>query len=271
MMVEQDTEHPLIAGNWLIAVALLLLVLSTLCISLFLTRTDQLRLAPPVPVTQPVIVAPNTVTPRPVMILPTPTSSRLPSPTKTVSPTPTIDPSITPSRTPRISPTPTPTTTSTRIFPTNRPQAECGPPFGWVLYSVQPGDTLYNLAVRTNAWVSDIQRANCNYSQIIRIGQSIYLPFRPALITSTPVPVTITPPPQRPTLTPTLTMNPPTNTIMPATNTPNTPVPNTNTPVPPPPPTNAPVPSPTTASSPTLSPATLFPPATNTSPAYIGD
>jgi len=89
----------------------------------------------------------------------------------------------------------------------------CGPPIGWVVHVVRPGDTLYSLSVRSGVGIDAIRRANCLRGYIIRVGQALYLPPLPPVPTQTP------PPPGTPTLpstatptetsTPTLTPPPP--------------------------------------------------------------
>jgi LysM repeat protein len=76
----------------------------------------------------------------------------------------------------------------------------CGAPHGWIVYYVQPGDTLYRLSQAYGITVADLQRANClGASTLLHTGQLIYVPPwlpRPAtptmpgliLPTSTPVP-----------------------------------------------------------------------------------
>ncbi len=44
----------------------------------------------------------------------------------------------------------------------------CGAPFGWVIYYVQPGDTLYHISQLYRVGVADLQRANC-------LGDSTYI------------------------------------------------------------------------------------------------
>jgi LysM repeat protein len=78
----------------------------------------------------------------------------------------------------------------------------CGPPFGWVIYIVQPGDTLYSIAQAFGTTVTALQQANClGSSTLIRAGQRLYVPYR---ATSTPPP----PPTDLPTNTPTLIWTP---------------------------------------------------------------
>jgi LysM repeat protein len=63
----------------------------------------------------------------------------------------------------------------------------CGPPFGWVRnYIVQPGDTLFRIALSYNITYPRLQRANCmGSSTIIYVGQRLWVPNVP---TRTPVP-----------------------------------------------------------------------------------
>jgi LysM repeat protein len=86
----------------------------------------------------------------------------------------------------------------------------CGPPLGWVVYIVQPRDTLYSLSLRFRVGIDTIRRANCLASYTIYVGQALYLPpLRPTPIpTSTP---SLTPTPfytPTPTHTPMLTLTP---------------------------------------------------------------
>jgi LysM repeat protein len=85
---------------------------------------------------------------------------------------------------------------------------KCGPPSYWVVYIVQPGDTLFNIAQRVNSSVSQIKYANCLTSDTIRAGQRLYVPRIPAPIASPTIPVETTQPPTAtntplPTATPT--------------------------------------------------------------------
>ena len=93
-----------------------------------------------------------------------------------------------PTDTPTASPTPTPQASPTPL-PTSRP---CGPPAGWVRYTVQPGDNLYRLSQLLGVTIDQLQLANCMGSSItLRLGSVIYVPFLPA--THTPPPPTETP------------------------------------------------------------------------------
>lgn len=59
---------------------------------------------------------------------------------------------------------------------------ECGPPEGWVFYTVQVGDTLSLLGRLFGVTVEDLQFANClGSSTLIRVGQKLYVPNVPTL------------------------------------------------------------------------------------------
>jgi LysM repeat protein len=64
----------------------------------------------------------------------------------------------------------------------------CGPPLGWVVYIVRPGDTLYSLSLRFRVGIDTIRRANCLDSYVIYVGQALYLPPLPPTRTLTPTP-----------------------------------------------------------------------------------
>jgi LysM repeat protein len=111
--------------------------------------------------------------------------------TSTASTTPTL--SLTPSSTAALTFTP----------------ARCVPPRGWVLYTVRPGDTLYQISLSYGTSVYELKRANCLTSDRIITGDRIYVPnVRPrytATLSFTPQPPTATRTPAPPTLTPTRT------------------------------------------------------------------
>ena len=91
------------------------------------------------------------------------------------------------------------------IQPTATP-VRCGAPANWVIYVVQPGDTLFNIAERVNSTVSQLKYANCLTSDNIRSGQKLYVPYQPAPIVSpTYPPPTTQPPAPTGTLVPTAT------------------------------------------------------------------
>src|SRR5258706_2562092 len=85
----------------------------------------------------------------------------------------------------------------------------CGPPLGWVKrYIVQPGDTLFRIALSYGITYPQLQRANCmGSSTTIYAGQVLWVPNVPTLTPG----VTIIP--NFPTATPSLTPAP-TSTFM---------------------------------------------------------
>jgi LysM repeat protein len=118
--------------------------------------------------------------------LPTEVAGVSPSPTlflsATFTPVPyptesTIAPSVTETGAPLPSASPT---SPSPLLPS------CSPPAGWVLYTVQPGETLYSLALRTGVTELALMEANCLNTQAISPGQQIYLP--PMYVSPTPRP-----------------------------------------------------------------------------------
>ncbi|MCJ7530789.1 MAG: LysM peptidoglycan-binding domain-containing protein [Anaerolineales bacterium] len=64
--------------------------------------------------------------------------------------------------------------------PTAQPPAHCGPPPGWVFYTVRVFDTLTYLSRLFGVTVAELQFANCmEDSTIIRVGQQVYVPNVP--------------------------------------------------------------------------------------------
>ncbi len=71
------------------------------------------------------------------------------------------------------------------------PAAQCGPPPGWVFYTVQPGENLFRIGLAFGVNVTTLQAANCmGASTSIRAGQRLYVPNVP---TRTVQPATATP------------------------------------------------------------------------------
>jgi len=82
---------------------------------------------------------------------------------------------------------PTPLPSPTPLVATLPPLPQiCTPPFGWMAYTVQVGDTLNELAYRYHVGVSLLMQANCLNNQVVYPGQVIFLP--PVVFTPTPVP-----------------------------------------------------------------------------------
>lgn len=70
--------------------------------------------------------------------------------------------------------------------PTPQP-SPCGPPSNWVVYTVQPQETLYSLSIRFGVDIEVLRRANCLRSYTIYAGQVLYVPPGPwPTATSTP-------------------------------------------------------------------------------------
>ncbi|MBZ0291089.1 MAG: LysM peptidoglycan-binding domain-containing protein, partial [Anaerolineae bacterium] len=106
---------------------------------------------------------------------PPPTPVQEPNPTPTVTPSPTAQPSETPTVTLTLEPTrtPTPMPAVTLCIPAL--------PEDWIIYQVQPGDTLSNLANQTNTTLDQLMQINClSDSGLIVSGENIFLPFIPA-------------------------------------------------------------------------------------------
>lgn len=167
--------------------------------------------------------------------------------------------------------------TATRAPATARPAVVCPPPpRGWVPYFVRRGDTLSAIGRAYGVSAAQLMAANCLRSDLIRVGQRLYVPnvptrtptlpipsntprpsFTPTLPLITTVPPSTTPaitPPFTPTFTPTFTNVPttvvppsPTQTPTPPTVEPPTPTPTRTLPPPPPAtPTSTPFPTPVT-------------------------
>jgi LysM repeat protein len=86
-------------------------------------------------------------------------------------------------------PTPLPT------LPSTLTPVPCGPPYGWVLYIVRPGDTIFRLSVALGISQDTLLRSNCMTGTRLIAGQSLFVPFipaRPPSATNTPIPPTDT-------------------------------------------------------------------------------
>lgn len=110
-------------------------------------------------------------------------------------------------------------------MPTQIP-VPCGSPYTWIIYSVQPGDTLYHLSQAYGVTVAELQRANClGSSTLLHTGQLLYVPPWPPL-TTLPATLIVIPPihartdtsvPCLPSDTPTEpSISTPTDTLIPA-------------------------------------------------------
>ncbi|MEQ8673262.1 MAG: LysM peptidoglycan-binding domain-containing protein [Aggregatilineales bacterium] len=137
----------------------------------------------------PSATATNTVVPSD-----TPTATHTPTATRT--PTRTITPTVT--RTPRPSeispllPTLTPLSTEVGLLPTLTAMAAnggmttnpsgCTLPVGWVLYVVQPGNTVFSIATAAGSTVNELSTVNC-LPDVNRIttGDVLFVPRAPNL------------------------------------------------------------------------------------------
>ena len=95
-----------------------------------------------------------------------------------------------------------PSATAAANFPTVKPTQRaptatraatgaCGPPRGWVkAYVVQPGDSMFHIALVYRTTVVDLQKANCKTSYLIFAGELLWVPNAPTATAG----VTIIPP-----------------------------------------------------------------------------
>jgi LysM repeat protein len=93
--------------------------------------------------------------------------------------------------TPTATPTATPEITPTQGTPT--PTATCAPtpPAGWVVYTIQENDYLFNLALATGTTVERLQAVNCLVATGLGVGQRIWLPVLPPTATPTIAPTPV--------------------------------------------------------------------------------
>ncbi len=115
----------------------------------------------------------------------------------TFTPSPTASGTPEPTRQPTRASTVTPEARMIEVTP-----AVCAAtqPDGWIAYSVQPGDTLSDLAARSGSWAQVLAETNClTDSRLIVTGQTLYLPRQPVRRPT----LTPTPEPVRPTASPT--------------------------------------------------------------------
>lgn len=130
--------------------------------------------------------------------------------------------------------TPLPTQTPTRIGITPVPVhtlVPCGSPNNWVVYIVQPGDSLFRISQIYGVTVAELQRANClGTSTTLHTGQILYVPpWSPVAPSSTPPILVLPTSTSINTPTDTQVFIPPSDTPIPATQPPV----DTDTPVPP--------------------------------------
>jgi LysM repeat protein len=104
---------------------------------------------------------------------------------------------------------------NTAVSATSKPiqtwATACGPYPGWIRsYVVQPGDTLYRIAVIHGISVDVLRRANCKTGTVIYAGERLWVPFAlppPTALTIIPTfdtPTNEVTPTSSPTPTPTV-------------------------------------------------------------------
>jgi LysM repeat protein len=129
----------------------------------------------------------------------------------------------------------------------------CGPPIDWRIAYVQPGDTLFRLALNYGTTLEAIRQANCMTGYAVYAGQALYLPPQRVIV-----------PTGTPTLSPTATATPtatpsPTLTLTPGSELTGTPLATeTFTPTPTETPTVTVTATPTPTPTETLSPTPTF-------------
>ncbi len=124
-------------------------------------------------------------------------TSAPPKPSDTPQPSPppsiTVAPSQMDTARPTSTDTPLPTPTDTPMpSATHKPKPTalpCSPETRWLVYTVQRGDTLYNIARLAGTTYPRLMAANCLTGTLIRAGQKLYVPRLP-VVTET---ITITP------------------------------------------------------------------------------
>lgn len=57
--------------------------------------------------------------------------------------------------------------------------ANCPLPDGWVTYTVETGDTYFDLGRAVALSVDELLEANCTENSVLRLGQTLYLPQPP--------------------------------------------------------------------------------------------
>jgi len=197
-----------IAGGIFLALVSIGLIIGSLVLAF---SEDSLNASPPA------APQPSSTT----IILPSPT---LPAPTLPPAPQ---DATFTPVAVSPTSAATLPAAATNTPWPT---ATNCVPRADWtLLYTVQPGDTLYRISGLYRVSVAELQRANCLTTTLIHANQKLRVPNVPtSTFTSLPTSLASVTPTRTPTTTPTAT---PSNTPLPS----NTPTPsktptNTNTP-----------------------------------------
>jgi LysM repeat protein len=77
----------------------------------------------------------------------------------------------------RLTSTPSPEPTVTRVA--TQTEALCQKPGGWVAYTVQPGDSVYQLSRKVGISSAEIITANCLENTTLQPDQVLFLPRSP--------------------------------------------------------------------------------------------
>jgi polyisoprenyl-teichoic acid--peptidoglycan teichoic acid transferase len=91
-----------------------------------------------------------------------------------------------PAPSPVVEAVPSPTASPVPITP-----PPCEPPLDWITYVVQEGNTLYSLAREHGTDVETLQRVNCLDSEVILVGEELYVPPPPGTAAPTADPSTL--------------------------------------------------------------------------------
>ncbi len=159
--METESVQP---TQWRNNILIILAVLAAILLALILAQLDNMNeLIQPLPTTVAQILPPA----NPTLVQSTATSA--------------------PSLTPIATNTPVEAEATTLATATATPAAVLPPgcgqiPVGWLPYTVQPGDTLHSLSIRTGATVEAIAYANCITMEPLLVGSTIYLPATPPVL-----------------------------------------------------------------------------------------
>ena len=203
-------QESMVKRRLLTAVPFLIVLLSGLAFILFrgqaLSLDDSLTPTPAL-LNEPVIVE-TQPSASPTRILPSPTSNaNVLELTGASLEEPTVAPTTSPKQAATKVVLPV-ATVAVPLKPSTTPVPVCEQPETWVVYTVQEGEVLFNLALETGSTVDEVKQINCLTSNILSIGQEIWLPIFPP--TSTPRPtLTSTPLPTKRPLRTTPTKTPP--------------------------------------------------------------
>lgn len=107
------------------------------------------------------------------------TASATITPTASLTDTQTASATVTDTPSATATPENSPTIAPSRDANAGEHQIACvvSIPAGWIGYTIQPGDTLFDLAIRSGGSLEGITRANCiEDPALVAVGQTIYFP-----------------------------------------------------------------------------------------------